>query len=295
MRKILSLISLLVVFTIFIPFELDAQKNKGFSGKPETFISELKELAELDVNLKGDDKKECEKLIEEFEEYWTNYSIQQRKDIVNLSQSMYKKNIRIRNGFMKFIKTQLAFQSSNISPENYTQWLKSMHKCLAEHNVKIYNQIVESTYDLVTEGYLYKSKNVAWYMGEAGGFDFRDDKEKGLYADFTSEIDLTYRSMQDSTTIHSTLGRLYLKDSYFEGKGGIVDWSKLGLSQDEVFVELSDYGASLNKAYLFADSVWFTNKKYFSYKLNFYLFVHTLDIYVCYNYHRFVYIDLFSY
>lgn len=267
MRRILSVISLLVVFTILIPFEVNAQKFKGFSGKSETYISELKELAESDVNLKGDALKECEKLLEDYEQFWTNFSMQQRKDIVTLSQAMFKKNIRIRNGFIGFIKTQLAFQSSNTSAENYTQWLKSMQRCLAEHNVKIYNQIVESTYDLVSDGYLYKSKNVAWYIGDAGGYDFRDDKEKGLYADFTSEIDLTYRSLQDSNTIYATKGRLYFKDNNFEGEGGVVNWSKLGLPQDDVYVELSKYSATLNRAVLFADSVQFTNKEYFSYKL----------------------------
>ncbi len=266
MRKLLSR-TLLFVFLLAGLTNVNAQKFKGFSGQADTYVSELKELLNSDANLKPDSKKEFKELIDGFEQSLANVTLQQRNDIAKLSQVMYKKNIKIRTGLSDFLKTLLAFQTSKHSPESYTQWLKAMQNCIEKHNSKIFNEIVENTLLLLEEDCLYKSKSSHWYIGASGDYVFREDKERGVYAEFISEIDLTYRSMQDSNTIHSTLGRLYLKDSYFEGKGGIVDWSKLGLSQDEVFVELSDYGASLNKAYLFADSVWFTNKKYFSYKL----------------------------
>lgn len=266
MKKILST-TLLFVFLIIGANSANAQRFKGFSGQADTHIKELKEMLESDVNLKADAKKEFEDLLENYEQSWTNFSVQHRKDIALLSQAMFKKNIRIRNGFSSFLKTQIAFQSSKQTPESYTQWLKSMLNCIETSNVKIYNQIVENTLLLLSEGYLYKSKNVAWYIGDAGDYVFRNDKERGVYADFISEIDLTYSSFQDSNTVYSTLGKLYLKDTYFEGKGGIVNWSKLGLPQDDVYVELKDYGASLNRAVLYADSVEFTNKEYFSHKL----------------------------
>ena len=255
-NKIMKKILLLILFITIGAINLNAQQRfKGFSGKADTYIGELKELLESDVNLKSDAKKDFEQLLEEYEQSWTNFSMQHRNDIAKLSQSMFKKNIRIRNGFSTFIQTQIAFQSSKQTPESYTQWLKSMQNCIANSNIKIYNQIIENTLLLLSEGYLYKSKNVAWYIGESGDYVFRNDKERGVYADFISEIDLTYRSIQDSNTIYSTLGQFYLKDEYFEGKGGIVNWSKLGLPQDDVFVELSNYGASLNRAMLYADSV----------------------------------------
>lgn len=265
MKKIIKIAILFLLLVIGV--DASAQKFKGFSGEPEKYIEELKEMADSDVNLKGDARKEYDNILEEYEQAWTNFSIQNRKDIVKLSQSMFKKNIRIRNGFAEFIKTQISFQSSNQTTESYNQWLKSMQKCISERNIKIYNQIVNNTLNLLQDGYLYKSKNVAWVMGDAGGFIFREDKEKGVYAEFTSEIDLTYRSLKDSNTIYSTKGRLYLDDNLWEGEGGVVNWSKLGLPQDDVYVELSKYNASLNRAVLFADSVMFTNKEYFSHKL----------------------------
>lgn len=266
MKKLLSS-TLLLIFLLVGAVNVNAQKFKGFSGQTDSYIKELKELVDSDVNLKADAKKDFVQLLTTFEQSWTEINVQQRNDIAKLTQTMYKKNIRTRTGLYEFLKTQVAFKSSNQSQESYNQWLKSMQNCIEKHNIKVFNQIVENTLLLLEEGYLYKSKNVAWYIGDAGGYVFKNDKERGVYADFTSEIDLTYRSQQDSNTIYSTLGQLYLKDNYWEGKGGVVNWGKLGLAQDDVFVELSNYGASLNKAYLFADSVSFTNKEYFSYKL----------------------------
>ena len=246
---------------------LQAQKFKGFSGNSDTYIDELTEMVASDVNLKGDQKKDYEALLTEYGQVWSNFSIQHRKDIVKLSQLMAKKNARARNGFYEFIQTQIAFQSSKQSPESYNQWLKGMQEYIANHNLKIYNSAVVATYNLLGGGYLYLSKTVHWNMGDAGGYVFRNDSVRGVYADINSEIDLTYGTITDSNTIHSTKGRFYLMENSFEGQGGIVNWEKTGLQGDEVYVELDKYTVALNRATIFADSVTFTNKEFFSHKL----------------------------
>ena len=113
---------------LFGIFDADAQRFKGFSGSTDTYMDELNEMIFSDVNLKGDKKKEYEVLLEQYRQAWNNFNIQHRKDIVRLSQQMFKKNARARSGFYGFIQTQIAFQSSNQSPESYNQWLKGMSK-----------------------------------------------------------------------------------------------------------------------------------------------------------------------
>ena len=252
---------------LFGIFDSNAQRFKGFSGSPDTYMDELNEMIFSDVNLKGDKKKEYEVLLEQYRQAWNNFNIQHRKDIVKLSQQMFKKNARARSGFFEFIQTQIAFQSSNQSPESYNQWLKGMSEYIAEHNLKIYNQAVVSTYNLLDGGFLYLSKSVRWYMGDAGGYVFRNDSIRGVYADINSEIDLSYGTITDSNTIHATKGRFYLMENSFEGDGGVVDWEKTGLSRDDVYVELGKYTVALNRAAIYADSVKFTNKEFFSHKL----------------------------
>ena len=110
MKKIL----LLILFITIGAINLNAQQRfKGFSGQVDTYLGELKEMLESDVNLKSDAKKDFEQLLEEYEQSWTNFSIQHRKDIAKLSQSMFKKNIRIRNGFLLSFKLKLLFNPQN--------------------------------------------------------------------------------------------------------------------------------------------------------------------------------------
>ncbi len=265
MKRILC--TLLFCVLVLGVYQSQAQRFKGFSGSSDSYIDELKELVASDVNLKGEQKKNYDILLSEYEQVWNNFSVQHRKDIAKLSQLMFKKNAKARSGFFEFIQTQIAFQSSKQSPESYNQWLKGMQGYIAEHNLKIYNEAVVATYNLLTGGHLYLSKTVHWTMGDAGGYVFRNDSIRGVYADISSDIDLTYGTKTDSNTIHSTKGRFYLMENSFEGQGGIVNWEKAGLSVDEVFVELGKYTVTLNRATIFADSVTFTNKEFFSYTL----------------------------
>lgn len=262
MRKIL-----LVLLSCMVIESVHAQRFKGFSGNADTYIDELREMVETDVNIKSKQQKEYEQLLSEYEQAWNNFSVQHRKDIMALSQLMFKKNARARNGFYQFIQTQIAFQSSSQTPESYNQWLKGMQKYVVDHNLKIYNEAVEATLNLLRDGYLYSSKSVRWSMGDAGGYVFRYDTVRGVYADINSDIDLTYSSLRDSNTIYSTKGRLYLTENIWEGEGGTVDWAKAGLPQDDVYVELGKYLVILNRASLTADSVSFVNKEFFSHKL----------------------------
>ena len=265
MRKLICVFGLLMCFLCID--NLQAQRFKGFSGNTDTYMEELGEMVFSDVNLKGDLKKTYEVLLNDYSQAWNNFSVQHRKDIVKLSQLMFKKNARARSGFFEFIQTQIAFQSSNQSPESYNQWLKGMQEYIAEHNLKIYNAAVVSTYNLLNGGHLYLSKTVHWSMGDAGGYVFRNDSVRGVYAEINSETDLTYGTVTDSNTIYGTKGRFYLMENSFEGEGGLVSWEKTGLSVDDVFVELDKYTVALNRATIFADSVSFTNKEFFSHKL----------------------------
>ena len=124
MRKLICVFGLLMCFLCID--NLQAQRFKGFSGNTDTYMEELGEMVFSDVNLKGDLKKTYEVLLNDYSQAWNNFSVQHRKDIVKLSQLMFKKNARARSGFFEFIQTQIAFQSSNQSPESYNQWLKGM-------------------------------------------------------------------------------------------------------------------------------------------------------------------------
>ncbi|MBR1626850.1 MAG: hypothetical protein IJ681_06870, partial [Bacteroidales bacterium] len=245
-----------------------AQRFKNFSGSIDTYINELEELYKTDQNINKEQKKEWETVIYSYDSVWNTFSSQHKRDVVKLSQTMIKKNIRARNGFYDFVLTQIAFTKSNQTAESYNQWLKGMQQYLDKHNIKIYNQAIEATYNLLVNYSLHYTKTSKWTFDAATPYAFRIDNERGVYADFNTLINLSYGMNKGSGTIYATKGRMYLMEDVWEGKGGKVNWERSGLSADQVFCQLSDYKVALKTAGFTADSVQFTNKEYFSYTLD---------------------------
>ncbi|MBR1769547.1 MAG: hypothetical protein IJ748_03725 [Bacteroidales bacterium] len=252
---------------IVLGLNLSAQRFTNFSSNTDEYISALEELYKTDQNMKKEQKKEWESIMQVYDSVWNTFSSSHKKDVVKLSQLMVKKNIRARNGFFEFLKTQIAFTSSNQSNESYNQWLKGMYKYLSEHNITIFNNAMTATYNLLAENCVYLSKTVRWSLEENTPYIFREDTVRGVYADFSQSINLSYASSKDKNTIYNTSGRVYLMEQIWEGQSGIVTWEKAGLNKDSVFVKLGKYIVSLKTAGFSADSVSFTNKEYFSHTL----------------------------
>lgn len=256
-----------VIVFAFLCLNATAQRFNGFSNNTDDYINNLEELYKTDANMKKEQKKDWETLMIQYDSVWNTFSSSHKKDVLKLSQLMLKKNIRARNGFYDFLLTQIAFTSSNQSQESYNQWLKGMYKYLSTHNIAIYNKAMETTYNLLTNNCLYLSKITRWAFDNDVSYIFREDSVRGVYADFSSPINITYSSSSDQNTIYNTTGRLYLMEEIWEGTSGIVTWEKAGLDKDSVFVTLKKYNVALKTAGFNADSVSFTNKEYFSHTL----------------------------
>lgn len=261
-RYVVIIACLLVCMTGF------SQRFKNFSGSADAYISELEELYKNDANMNKEQKKEWEALINSYDSVWNTFNMQHKKDVIKLSQTMIKKNIRARNGFYDFLLTQIAFTSSNQTAESYNQWLKGMQDYLDKHNIKIYNNAVVATYNLLVNNSLHNTKTSRWSFDSGTPYAFRVDKDRGVYADFNSPINLSYGMGKGGGIIYSTTGRMYIMEDKWEGKGGTVDWQRSGLSKDSVFCRLNSYDVELKTAGFTADSVTFTNKEYFSYTLD---------------------------
>lgn len=256
----------LIISILLLSFSSYAQRFKAFSGNADTYVEELKEFYLSDVNMKKDKQKEYEELILKYTDVWLAMPTQQKKDVMSLSNDMLKKRVRPIPGFYDFIETQIAFQTTNQSQESFNQWFKGLQWAIKSSTLGGFNNAVSSSLNLVKYNSLYSSNTVNW-NAKHNGYTIRIDTLRGPYADFTSNIDLTYSSQKDQNTIYSTIGRFFIVEQSFEGKGGKIDWTRAGLPKDQVYAELSTYSVNLKRANVFADSVLFTNKEYFQHKL----------------------------
>lgn len=259
------IVLILVIF--FMSLSSFGQRFKAFSENPDTYIEELTEFYLSDANMKKDKQKEYETLIIQYTDVFNSMPVQQKKDIMKLSNLMLKKRVRPLPGFYDFIETQIAFKSTNQSNESFNQWFKGLNWTIESSTLGGFNNAVSSSLSLVKYNILYSTKIVEWKV-KHNGYSIRIDTVRGPYADFTSDIDLTYSSQKDFNTIFSTKGKFYIVEQSFEGSGGKIDWSRAELPKDQVYAELKAYYVSLKRAAIIADSVLFTNKEYFQHKLS---------------------------
>lgn len=257
---------ILIFISLFSVFEVSGQRFKAFSNNQDTYIEELTDFYRSDVNMKKDKQKQFEQLLVEYASIWNAMPVQQKKDVMQLSNEMLQKRIRPSTGFYDFIETQVAFYKTKQSPESFNQWFKGLQWTIKSSTLNGFNNAVSSSLNLVKNNLLYSTSLISWSV-KHNGYSIRIDEQRGPYVDFTSEIDLTYSSKKDENTIYSTRGRFYIVEQVFEGEKGRVNWERVGLNKDDVYVELSKYNVSLKRASIFADSVLFTNKEYFSHKL----------------------------
>lgn len=68
-------------------------------------------------------------------------------------------------------------------------------------------------------------------------------------------VDLIFVTQHDSSRIKQTKGSLMLKDGVFVGDGGKFDWSNLGLTPEDCFVELHGYNFDVKSPKLTAEPV----------------------------------------
>ncbi len=256
----------LIIVMLCFSATLFAQRFKEFSGNPDTYIEELTQFYQSDVNMKKDKQKEYAELILKYSEVWNAISSQQKKDVMDLSNEMLNKRVRPNPGFYDFIETQIEFQKANQSKESYNQWFKGLQWTIKSSTLGGFNNAVNSSLNLVKYNSLYSTNTVNWTV-KHNGYSIRIDTTRGPYVDFKSPLDLTYSSQKDFNTIYSTIGKFYIVDQVFEGFGGKIDWTRAGLSKDQVYAELDSFTVSLKRAAIFADSVLFTNKEYFQHKL----------------------------
>ena len=261
---------LICFFLIIISlcFTAKGQKFTGFSGSPDNFILELEQLYTSDANMKKEQEKQWKQMLASYDSVWHKSNTVAQKEIARLAKLMYERNIRARSGFQEFIQCQIAFSTTNQSLESYNQWLKGCQRYISNKamTIKSFVSAIDATLNLLNSNSLYLSKTTKW---EISGSDyvFRSDSISGVHVVFSNTINLTYSSAKESATIHDTKGTFYLMSNTWDGSGGKVNWTRVGLSSEDVFVELKNYTVSLERAGFRADSVEFTNKEYFSHKL----------------------------
>ena len=149
--------------------------------------------------------------------------------------------------------------------KEYVIWNETISNMLINKKTKLRNieKILKFTVGLISGNTLYKSASTQW---KANTSDYVLKYDNNINVEYTN-ISLTCLAKGDSMRIHNTSG-IYDPIKYiWYGKGGTINWDRAGYNKDSVYAELNSYKIDMKKSIYSADSVKFTNKYFFDYKL----------------------------
>ncbi len=234
---------------------LQAQAPKSFSSDPSQFFKELKSYMELT------NKKETEKVMDQFEEIWLEepkFSSEQQKRVIGICNDMLKKRMKPYPDFSNYVAALMAFINSGRDNQVFLNWHNSLDKMLAGTS-KRYSDFIENVAGLFTENILYESGSAKW-VASTGDYLFEFDTVPRV--SFPA-MNLTCYAKGDSSTLSGIKGYYYPLSKTFVGRGGKLLWTRAGQNPALVYAELISTNILLTSTEWGTDSAIFYNKQFF--------------------------------
>ena len=215
---------------------------------------------------KGSRKKEAKELLEKFRDVLDNsgyYDALNKENIFRISNDLLtKKRALSYPHFFNLIKIFIAFAETNQNKDNYSEWEKYMLEITSSRKMSLnkINLFVVNTFNLLTDGAIWKSASVTWKTN-SNNYQFKYDKK--FFSIYFPSTDLKGYAKKDSTIIYNTSGYFYPLKKLWKGEKGIVTWEKCRMPKDSIYAKLRKYNIVINKTSYKADSVELYYPKFF--------------------------------
>ncbi len=220
-------------------------------------------LMYLDQATSQDDRKAANaKLIRAFEPVYKGWDEKTQIRYRDICVTMQKLRVKQFPDFAHFIEVTTLMSTQGKT--NFAAWVDCL-EYLQERNKKVkdFTDFVDFTEQLEKERILNGAKTSYWQT-QAGAQYALGLEGKNIVVTFPKKMELYYSSDKDNGTIYSTTGKYYYFDHKWYGHGGRLNWDRTGLPTTVCWAELKDYEAVTKFPKFTADSVLFTNTKYFT-------------------------------
>ncbi len=239
------LLNVTFLFTL-ISFSGSAQL-RTFTEEPQAYFDELTSFFEEMDDVESDS---VESKMASFLPVWTDLDEEARPGIYLMSNSFLRKRVTGYQTWKDFLKIIEHFHF-NETPETFVAWSSESGEWARRASNRAIVEYIENLSNAFEENIIYEDRKVKWmYMLGEHEFVF-EGKPLIKY----TNIDLWGYFGKDSTLIETTNGTYDILEKRFIGEGGMVFWTRAGISRDTLYGELQDYKIELDKTYYEADSV----------------------------------------
>ena len=257
------------VLLTFVGILLPIQDSWGQNSKVLPFEHDKFLPALLgQVNRVGN--KEVEDFLKGLEMHWQDgtYTESDKDQFVNHVNVMLLKNFSPDPEVMEYVKCVEAIKDlKSFGKIDLGEFFKVTTDAIQDLPRADVIRFYKFLTDFVKTGAAFRTSNATWIFSQPDPKlaykSFQSaELNKTFYVPYLSfsNTDLKYKNPNDSTTIYGTSGDINILNRMFNASGGKIDWQKMKLDPNDVYVELPKYGINLNYAFIKVDSVKFHYK-----------------------------------
>ncbi len=226
-----------------------AQRPTSFTVNPTAFGDEFEKY------ISSSPKKEVKDLAEEFAGYYAQgkYTLAQKNQLIKVCNEMLQTGSQISPEFENYL-----YSLNALTKDNMLAKFDSYHKAMSVVMRKSKEDFQK--YLLVSKNILVEKKlaslGYTWLVSNSE-VEFNTEAEPN----FTfKKVDLICMTPGDTFELYNTSGKFLSSKNIWLGKGGKVDWSRVGLDSSRVYAIIKNYKIELSDGLLEADSSTFYNK-----------------------------------
>ncbi len=250
MKKVLLLVG------SFLSLTVGYLQTESFPLDPAGFNAEMTKF------MRQNDNKEIKDFMKEFDTVWNDGPFQIYQDqVIAFSNTMLKKKYRPETQFKLFLRAVMDFHKQGHPKSNFDGWMKGLEWITKKKSSTYFMDYVEASDNLFMKNALIKLPGHIWFS------ETRDWKvilsDDDIIQWVFPTINLYCIGKEDTTLIEGTSGIYYPGEERFVGQKGTVYWTRNKLKHEDVYAQLNNYSFNAKRSTFIADSVMFTNKRYF--------------------------------
>ncbi|MCH2235888.1 MAG: hypothetical protein MK078_16725 [Crocinitomicaceae bacterium] len=256
--KLRFLVSLIFIFLL-------SNGYGQFSSDPEQFLKDIKKF------MKSSNAQKTNDFLEVFEPNWlTNFSTEYQDKVVSTSNLIVSKGLNAFPHLYGYLLSAHSFVETNQPKESFESWHETIDALLNSKKKNKFEAFINICAGFFTDGTIFYSTNHIWqYKGGSYNFSFIknnpqiefDGGDLCCYAvnrKATKKEDPYF----DSTIVRNTYGVYLPLNNKWTGRGGVIDWQKVGMDPEKNFAEITDYSMTLKSNKVETDSAMMTTEYY---------------------------------
>ena len=249
---------LIAVLSLFLGVS-SAFAQAFYPTEKNAFYDQL--TAYLNTSTSKDERDEASKMMQGFRGVWDSYySDAEINTMMRLCELFHSKaGARAYPCTFNFVAVLQRIPTAGLNHKDVNNWL-TYTDAKAQKTVNGMDKYLSACQNIFVEKVLSAKANTKWMLRDALlGFPSADRFE------LTVDGTLVLASQKDESAIKQTKGVYSMENNSWRGQGGRADWSRFGISTDNVFVTFPDfYTIDLNRSEYAIDSVVFQERNHFN-------------------------------